>query len=186
MAKPRVFVSSTYFDLKNVRADIERFIRDKGFDPILNERGNIPYGSEKKLEEYCYKEIEHSDILVSIIGGRFGSSSQHDGYSISQMEFKTAIDLGRSVFVFIDKNVLVEYRTYEQNKDIQQIKYASVDDVKIFKFLEEIMALPFNNPIAPFETSGDITSYLQEQWADYFKDCFVMHRGSGRCALLMI
>lgn len=96
MAKPRVFVSSTYFDLKNVRADIERFIRDKGFEPVLNERGNIPYGSEKKLEEYCYKEIELSDIVVSIIGGRFGSSSQHDGYSISQMEFKTAIDLGRS------------------------------------------------------------------------------------------
>mgnify|MGYP001194458206 CR=1 FL=1 len=31
MAKPRVFISSTYYDLKSVRADLERFVRDKGF-----------------------------------------------------------------------------------------------------------------------------------------------------------
>jgi hypothetical protein len=46
MAKPRVFISSTYYDLKNVRADLERFVRDKGFDPVLHERGNVPYGKE--------------------------------------------------------------------------------------------------------------------------------------------
>ena len=86
MAHPRVFISSTYYDLKNVRADLERYIKDRGFDPVLNERGQIPYGNEEKLEEYCYREIENCDILVSIIGGRHGSSSSHDPYSISHQQ----------------------------------------------------------------------------------------------------
>ncbi len=41
MAKPRVFISSTYYDLKNVRADLERFIKERGFEPILHERGHV-------------------------------------------------------------------------------------------------------------------------------------------------
>lgn len=168
MARPRVFISSTYYDLKIVRADLERYIKDHGFDPVLNERGQIPYGSDENLEEYCYKEIEHCDILVSIIGGRRGSSSSQDPYSISQKELKTAIDLGRPVYIFVEKSVLAEYRTYENNKE-SEIKYVAVDDKSIYQFMDEVFSLPINNQVAPFETSSDITKYLQEQWSGLFQ-----------------
>ena len=166
MAHPRIFISSTYYDLKSVRADLERYIKDRGFDPVLNERGQIPYGSDEKIEEYCYREIEHCDILVSIIGGRFGSSSSHDPYSISQKEFKTAIGLGRPVYIFVEKFVLAEYETYKKNKESKDIEYASVDNVAIYKFMDEVFSLPLNKP---FETSSDITDYLQEQWSGLFQ-----------------
>ena len=169
MAHPRVFISSTYYDLKNVRADLERYIKDRGFDPVLNERGQIPYGNDEKLEEYCYKEIEHCDILVSIIGGRRGSSSSHDPYSISQKELKTAINLGRPVYIFVEKSVLAEYKTYEKNKESKDIEYAAVDDKSVYQFMDEVFSLPINNQVAPFETSSDITEYLQEQWSGLFQ-----------------
>lgn len=169
MAKPRIFISSTYFDLKNLRSDLERFIKTQGYDPILNERGHIPYGSKEKLEEYCYKEINLSDILVSIIGGRFGSQSKIETHSISNLELKTAIDSGKQVYIFIDKSVHNEFRTYERNKENKEIVYASVDDRKIFSFIEEIHSLPLNNTISTFETSSDITDYLKLQWAGLFQ-----------------
>lgn len=169
MAHPRVFISSTYYDLKNVRADLERYINDRGFDPVLNERGQIPYSNKEKLEEYCYKEIENCDILISIIGGRHGSSSTHDPYSISQKELKTAIDLGRPVYIFVEKSVLAEYETYKKNKESKDIEYAAVDNVAIYKFMDEVFSLPINNQVAPFETSSEITVYLQEQWAGLFQ-----------------
>jgi len=175
MAKPRIFISSTYFDLKNVRADLERFIKTQGFDPILNERGHIAYGSKEKLEEYCYKEIQLSDILVSIIGGRYGSQSKVDANSISNIELRTAIDLGKQVYIFIDKNVYSEFKTYERNKENKTISYASVDDQKIFSFIEEIQSLPINNAIANFETSSDITDYLKLQWAGLFQRLLSEH-----------
>lgn len=58
MAKPRVFISSTYFDLRNIRSDLERYIKERNYDAILNEKGHIAYSNTKRLEEYCYKESE--------------------------------------------------------------------------------------------------------------------------------
>lgn len=169
MAKPRIFVSSTYYDLKHIRADLERFIREQGYDPVLNEKGHIPYGSSDKLEEYCYKEIELSDILVSIVGGRFGSESKEDNYSISNLELKTAIDRGRQVYIFVENSILHEYRTYSSNKENNSINYTSVDDVRVFKFLEEIYSLPLNNQIKGFDTVQEINTYLKEQWSGLFQ-----------------
>jgi hypothetical protein len=170
MAKPRIFISSTYFDLKNLRADLERFIKAQGYEAILNERGHIPYGNKEKLEEYCYKEIQISDILISIIGGRFGSqSSKIETHSISNTELRTAIELGKQVYIFIDKSVYNEFRTYERNKENKDISYASVDDIRIFSFIDEVINLPIGNPIASFETTSDITDYLKEQWSGLFQ-----------------
>lgn len=169
MAKPKIFISSTFFDLRQVRADLDRFIKDLGYDPILNELGKIPYGKEEKLEEYCYKEIGGIDILIAIIGGRYGSESSHEGYSISQIEIKTALEQNKQVYLFIDKNVLSEYQTYLYNKENGSIKYRFVDNNRIYEFIEFVEALPNNNTIQPFETSNDITNYLKEQWAGLFQ-----------------
>ena len=169
MAKPRIFISSTFFDLRQVRADIDRFVKDLGYEPVRNEQGNIPYGKEEKLEEYCYKEISNIDILISIIGGRFGSPSTHDNYSISQMEIKTALNLDKQVFIFIDKNVYSEYRTYLSNKTTKTVKYHYVDNIKIYEFIEQLETLPKNNPIQGFESSEDIVHFLKEQWAGLFQ-----------------
>ena len=168
MARPRIFVSSTYFDLKNVRADLEHFIRERGYDPVLHERGSVPYGKQEALERYCYKEIEGCDILLSIVGGRFGSTSEDGSYSISQTELRVALEQNKQVYVFVERDVFHEYKTYEKNKDTK-IKWSSVDDIRIFNFLDEIYKLKSNNPVQPFETSFDITSNLKEQWSGLFQ-----------------
>lgn len=169
MAKPRIFVSSTFFDLRQVRADLDRFIRDMGFEPVRNEVGSIPYGKDDGLEEYCYREVSTIDILVAIIGGRLGSVSQNQDYSITQMEIKTALENNKQVYLFIEKNVSAEFQTYLLNKDNSTIHYKFVDNIKIFKFLEELEKLPQNNTRHEFETAQDIVQYLKEQWAGLFQ-----------------
>ncbi|MDD5089223.1 MAG: hypothetical protein PHI18_10575, partial [bacterium] len=42
-------------------------------------------------------------------------------------------------------------------------------DPRVFVFLEEIYALPNNNPIQPFEVTDEITNFLKEQWAGLFQ-----------------
>lgn len=176
MARPRVFISSTFFDLKHVRVDLEVFVRELGFEPILNERGHIPYGSTEPLEENAYREVELSDIVVSIIGGRFGAESSDEEQSISQRELEKAIKTEKQVYIFIERAVQVEYSTYLLNKDHPDVKYQSVDDVRVFNFLEQIEQLPRNNAIASFETAPDITDYLKEQWAGLFQNLLRQER----------
>ena len=169
MAKPRIFISSTFYDLRQIRSDIDMFIENLGYEAIRNEEGNIPYGKDAPLEEYCYKEIKSIDILISIIGGRNGTESGRDSYSISQVELKSALKENKQVYIFIDKNVLSEFETYQLNKDNEDINYKFVDNKNIYKFIEEIKNLTANNNIKGFETASDITRYLKEQFAGLFQ-----------------
>ncbi len=169
MAKPRIFISSTFYDLRQVRSNLDTFIENLGYDPIRNEEGDIPYGKDEALEEYCYKEIKAVDVLVSIIGGRFGSESKRNNSSISQIELKTALKENKQVYIFIEKNVLSEYETYLINKDNSLMKYRYVDDVRIYNFIEEVKNLNANNNIKGFETASDISKYLKEQFAGLFQ-----------------
>lgn len=169
LAKPRIFISSTFYDLKHVREDIARFVKDLGYETILFERGQVPYGRTEKPEEYCYKEIELTDILLSIIGGRYGSESIEAGYSITQKELRHALELGKQVYIFVEKNVLAEYETYKINKENEKMKYKYADNRKVYEFLDEIYQLPRNNPIFSFDTSQDISKMLKEQWAGLFQ-----------------
>lgn len=173
MAKPRVFISSTFYDLRQIWVELDKFIEGLGYEPVRNEEGEIPYGKDEALQAYCYKEIANIDVLVSIIGSRYGSAGiikeKEQEYSVSQLELKTALKEDKQVFVFIDKNVFTEYETYILNKNNENVIYKYVDNVNIYKFIEEIKALPHNNNIKGFETAEDITSYLREQFAGLFK-----------------
>lgn len=169
MAKPKIFISSTFYDLKHVREDISYFVREQGYDPILFEKGEIPYGRNERPEEYCYMEINNCDILVSIIGGRYGTESSEHGYSITQKELRNALELNKQVYVFIEKNVMAEYETYKINKDIEGIKFKHADNRKVYEFLDEVYQLPRNNPIFGFDSSQEIIRILKEQWSGLFQ-----------------
>lgn len=169
MARLRVFVSSTFYDLRHVRGDLERFIRELGYDPILHERGQIPYGKEEELENYCYREISNCDILVSIIGSRFGTQSRHEESSISQVELRTALKIGKQVYIFVEKAIEHEFRTYLKNKDNTSVKYAAADDIRIYEFIATVRSMQNNNVMQSFESIEEICSFLREQWAGLFQ-----------------
>lgn len=170
MAKPRIFVSSTFYDLRQIREDLERFILEMGYESVRNETGAIAYSREQAPESSAYREVELCDIIVTIIGGRFGSESrEHEGLSITQKELLTALEKGVQVFIFIEQNVLSEFSTYRINKDNKTVKYRFVDDVRIFEYIEMLYGLPKNNAIAPFQTGKEIVEYLRAQWAGLFQ-----------------
>ena len=170
MARPRIFISSTFYDLRQVRDDLERSIRELGYEPVRHEAGSVPYSKDERLETAAYREVELCDVIVAVVGGRFGTESEEEpGYSISHVELRRALERGIQIFVFVDKNVLGEHSTYKLNKNNKTIKYSAVNDARVFDFLDELYALPRNNPIAPFEVASDITSYLKAQFAGLFQ-----------------
>ena len=164
MARPRVFVSSTFYDLKYARTELERFIRDMRYEPVLNERGNIPYGSKETLERFRYKEVDKVHVLMSIIGGRYGTQSREaEDRSISNMEPETAIKQNKQVYIFIEAGVHSEYQTYRKNKGNSDIVYSHVDDARVYRFIDEVYALPTNNQIASFDSIPSVAAYLKDQ-----------------------
>ena len=168
MATPRVFISSTFYDLVQVRYNIGDFIRNLGYEPVMHERAAITYTQNTELENDCYNELSNCDIVVCIIGNNFGTKSQVSELSITMEELKTAIKSKKKVYVFIAKDVFIENRTYEQNKESGSFKSAYTDDLKIHEF---ILSLKKENKIviSSFETTDEITNTLKLQFAGLFQ-----------------
>ena len=181
MAKPRVFVSSTYFDLKHIRASLDMFISSLGFESILSEKGNIAYLSDDHLDTSCYREAQNSDIFVLIVGGRYGSERSGEKMrdpddffarydSITRKEYDTAADLGIPIYVLVEKGVHAEYQTYLKNKASTLITYAHVENVNVFLLIDDILSKQKNNPLHTFEKYDEIEDWLKEQWAGFFRE----------------
>jgi len=170
MARPRVFLSSTFYDLHQSREDLDRFIRGLGYDCVRHESGAIPYSKDSRLEMSAYREVELCDIFVTIIGGKFGSESKEfSGHSITQSEIVRALEKGIQVYIFVERNTLTEYEIWKLNNDNDSIKYRYVDDTRIYSFIDRLYALPNNNPIVGFGTVSEISTYLLDQWAGLFQ-----------------
>lgn len=187
MARPRVFVSSTYYDLKHLRSSLETFIERLGYDAILSEKDVIAYTPDVPLDESCYREAKTSDIYVLIIGGRYGSevsaskksSTQkrdfYDRYeSITKQEYLNALERGIPIYICIDAAVDAEFQTFQKNRDSRRISYAHVDSVNIFHLIEFIRDQQKNNPIKLFSKYSEIEDWLREQWAGFFRE--LIHR----------
>jgi hypothetical protein len=195
LAKPRVFVSSTYYDLKHIRASLDLFIESLGYEAVLSEKGEVAYAHDLPLDESCYAEVRNADILVLVIGGRYGSASSgdvtatpktfHERYeSITKMEYQAAVDNGTATYILVESAVLAEYRTYQKNKDNTNVVYAHVDSVNVFRLIEDILSKKKGNPVQQFEKYGDIERWLREQWAGLFRDMLRKTSGSQQLTSL--
>lgn len=181
MSRPRIFVSSTYYDLKHIRSSLENFIDSLGFESILSEKGQIAYSPEIPLDESCYREVGNADIFIIIIGGRYGSEKSgskekkdkqfFDRYdSITKQEYKSAVNRNVPTYILIDKSVNSEFEIFLKNKNNESINYVHVDSVNIFHLIEDILSQPKNNPVHHFDRYADIETWLKEQWAGLFRD----------------
>ncbi|TWU15980.1 DUF4062 domain-containing protein [Allorhodopirellula heiligendammensis] len=184
MAKPRIFVSSTYYDLKHIRASLEAFIQSMGYDSVLFESGDIAFNPMRPLDESCYQEIGTCHMLVLIVGGRYGSAATGEDanqsteseehykrfISITRKEYETACGRNVPVFIFVDKNVLAEFETFKRNRENTAIAYAYVDSINVFHLLDNLHSPGRNYFIRGFENFEDISTWLRDQWAGLFAE----------------
>src|ERR1017187_859547 len=168
---PSVFVSSTCFDLNQVRADLRRFLIDMGFDPVLSETPAFPVSPQISPVENCLRAVkERADIFVLIIGARYGSQNE-SGKSITNLEYLEAKAKGLPVYVFVLKQILNTLPIWRQNK---QANYSSVVDTpKLFEFVEQLHESN-DHWIFPFEEVLHITQTLRAQFAYLFMDGLVL------------
>src|SRR4051812_43138432 len=76
MDKLNLFVSSTFYDLKDVRRIIEQHVSTLGHIATLHEFNGIFYDPHINTHVSCLREIEqHCDLLILIIGSRFGGDA---------------------------------------------------------------------------------------------------------------
>lgn len=168
MAKPKIFVSSTCYDLAAVRTELRAFLESLGYEPIMSEYSEVLYDPRRHTHDSCVKEIASADILVLIIGSRLGGealpsakalidfdalaedwstsklSEFKDKLSITQLEVLKAIESGIPVYSFVEQGVYRDHLFYEKNKKKQEI-ISSIDFPSISKAESAVYIFEFIN-----------------------------------------
>lgn len=177
--KPRIFVSSTFYDLKYIRDDLSNFIKSYNFEPIMFEDGDIGYTPDNALDSSCYEAMRSADMVILIIGGQYGSAATgedanfNEYKSITRKEFQSAQNEGIPIYAFIDSSVYAEYDVYNANFDTIEhsdieIKFSITKNINVFRFIREVKSVG-NIVIIPFDKSTIIKDFLSKQWSDMFK-----------------
>lgn len=138
MAVPRIFISSTCYDLKDIRFQVRHFIEDFGYDPVMSDFGDIFYDFKDHVQESCKNEIEKSNMFILIVGNNYGSIyHQHDESkeinpdSVTLQEFKKALEIGIPKYIFINKFVQYDYDNYERALRKKISDYFLNNDIKM-------------------------------------------------------
>lgn len=178
--KPRIFISSTFYDLKYIREELASFVCLHGYEPVLFENGDIGYTPGFPLDNACYEAMKNSNMALLIIGGEYGSAAGGqtqerfaEYMSITRNEFRAAVSKGIPVFAMIDSEVFSEYSLYKANyhaieSEGLRIAFARTKNINVFRFIKEIENMG-SIPILKFTAVSDIKRFMEKQWADMVK-----------------
>jgi Domain of unknown function (DUF4062) len=135
---PQVMLSSTFYDLRQVRAELARFVAEEvGCTPLVSELTSFPVDPDLNTVENCRRRVEEdADVLVLIIGGRYGSVDSKSARSVTNLEYLAARTKGIPVYAFVAKDVLAVLPIWKDNPSSDFS--AAVDDTRVFEFIEQV------------------------------------------------
>lgn len=166
--KPVVFVSSTCYDLKQVREDLRDFFEGNyGFQAMLSEFDSFPIDPCIGTFENCLNNVDRAaDIFVLIVGTRYGYVTEQ-GKSITNLEYLHAKAKGIPIYVFVSKQLYNSLPLWKSNRggDFSAI----VDNSKIFEFVSEIYD-ESKQWVYTYESVRDIMSAMKQQLSLIFSD----------------
>lgn len=118
VGRPRVFVSSTIYDFRDLRSALKWWLEQMGCDVRMSEFTDFNRPPEQGALNSCFAAIQDSHFYVLMIGGRRGSWFDQDNLvSITRQEFRVAAELARDgklvPVVFVRKEVITALRDWQ-------------------------------------------------------------------------
>lgn len=169
----KVFVSSTVFDLVDIRSELRELLIEIGIEPVMSDEKSSAFDSSlsKNSIETCLANVEASEVVIVVLDRRYGPSLGRYGFddvSATHLEYQHARKHGKTIFFYVRDRTEGEFGTYKKNRDAD-IEYSWVTDKRLFGLLEERRALqgnvPASNWITLFRTSADLKRSVKQQLA---------------------
>ena len=133
----------------------------------MSDYSDILYDPREHTHENCIKEVPNCDMVLLIIGSRFGGTAIpsvmeginfdelkrmttkadildfKDKLSITQLEILKAVEKSIPVFAFVDDKVLHDHHVYEKNKNkpevMNAIEFPSIQKTETAKYIFEFI-----------------------------------------------
>lgn len=121
----RIYISSTFADLKEFREAAYRILRRMGHEVILMEDSAA---SDQRPLEYCMAKLSAADLYIGIFAYQYGYIPPGETQSISELEYREAMRQGIPSFLFL----LSEDASWPE-------KFFDKDDSRIKAFRQNVL-----------------------------------------------
>jgi len=175
----RVFISSTCYDLLDLRAELETFLRDAGMMPILSDSLTSDFKTvpDQNSIESCLANVRSCDAFIVILSKRYGpslASAGFDDVSATHLEYREAKKAGKPVHMFLRDRLEADFHIWRKNKSQPDLKLNwcnRPEDMRVFELIEEhykLEAQPENNWYWTFRNSVELKQRLQSDFKGAF------------------
>lgn len=141
----KVFISSTYDDLREERSELQKALLKLKCLPVGME---LFPSADEETWQFIEKQIEDSDYYVVIIAGRYGSETD-EGISFTEKEYDFARKIGKRVIAFVHGNM--------KNIPVGRTDIDELKREKLRKFIDKVRKSPVNEFASPHELASHAT-----------------------------
>lgn len=174
-----IFVSSTDYNLKDLRAELARYLEELGYKPILSSAEGF-HDNHPILEpwESCLEVLRTTPIMILVLDSRYGKSLNWPHYpelggkevSPTHAEYLFARHHKKRMLVFVREEVMIYYQSYrtamenaKKNKNVaRKILEKALPKHIEFEALEFIHEVKTEKPIPWIKQFADVTDIKKE------------------------
>lgn len=95
--RPKVFISSTIFDFRDLRSALKYHLEQLGFEVMLSEFNDFSKPLDRNSYDACLEAVRESDYFILLVGSRIGGFyNAQERLSITRLEYRTAYEQVRA------------------------------------------------------------------------------------------
>lgn len=171
----KIFISSTCYDLIDLRSELKEFFDEIGLIPILSDNISSEFSTEYNTNsiQICLNNLADCDTVIFVLCQRYGSSLKKAGfgdYSATHLEYLEAKRLDKKILFFVRDRFLADHDTYRKTNDLKSLSWLNKDiDLRLFEIFEDWKALSpsdTNNWFGTFRNSIELKKRLGIEFKD--------------------
>jgi hypothetical protein len=166
----KVFVSSTVYDLIDVRAEVAEHLRSLAITPVMSDdkTSGFEVAHDTNSIQTCLINLESCDEVIAILDRRYGATLGGRGFedvSATHLEMKHALAKNKTLRVYVRDRLEADFATWKKNKRSNEVAlpWVSEADRGLLKVLDDFSYLRSDdtpNWYTTFQDSRDLKADL--------------------------
>jgi hypothetical protein len=179
----KVFISSTCYDLIDLRAELEHFFRQAGVSAILSDSltSEFQVTPDQNSIETCLVNVRECDVFLIVLSKRYGPTLGGNGFpdvSATHLEYREAVKHKKAIYMYVRDHLEADYSIWKKNSEDPKLKLSWCTDPldrRIFKILKEhrTLAEDKNNWLHIFGNSVELKARLEIDFREAFTQIVV-------------
>lgn len=177
----RVFVSSTVYDLVDIRSELEELLCEMDITPVMSEQNLSGFTTvpDANSIETCLLNVESCDAVIVVLDQRYGPTLGKCGFddiSATHLEYRHAKKNRKPIYFYVRDRLEADFNIHKKNRKNDGLKYSWVlaeRDFPLFDFLDEHRQLKAkskkSNWYYQFSSSVDLKASVRQHFEPVIK-----------------